>query len=196
MSRPTNRRNGTTAIVLLAVVGGMVGLAYASVPLYQLFCKVTGYGGTPNLEASSSVQVSEQTITIRFDSNINKSRLAWGFKPEVQEMTVRIGEQNLANYVAKSLSDVETTGTATYNVTPFKAGSYFSKVDCFCFTEQTLVPGQQANMPVSFYVDPDILNDPSTKDLKTITLSYTFFPIEKTGKDTKPTAVLTTQRGG
>jgi len=196
MSRPTKRRNGTTALVLLTVVGGMVGLAYASVPLYQLFCKVTGYGGTPKIEAASSDLVTDQKITIRFDSNIN-SKLGWRFKPEVREMTVRIGEQALANYVATSLSDEVTTGTATYNVAPFKAGPFFSKVDCFCFTEQTLKPGQQVNMPVSFYVDPDILNDPSTKDLNTITLSYTFFPAQKKdGEKTKPTAALDTQRGG
>lgn len=198
MSRPANRRNGRTAIVLLSLVGGMVGLAYASVPLYKLFCQVTGYGGTPKTEAQvAPVAVSDKTITVRFDSNINPN-LKWRFKPAQREVTIRIGEQKLALYKAESLESVPTTGRATYNVTPFKAGPYFSKVDCFCFTEQTLSPGQKADMPVSFYVDPEILTDPSTKDLKTITLSYTFFPAEDDGENKPgPTAALgDAKRGG
>lgn len=196
MSRTTNRRNSRTAIVLLTLVGGMVGLAYASVPLYQLFCKVTGYGGTPLIGAQAPVTVTDKTITIRFDSNISP-KLGWRFKPEQKEVTIRIGEQRLAAYQATNLTNVQTTGTATYNVTPFKAGSYFSKVDCFCFTEQTLQAGQQVDMPVSFYVDPEILNDPSTKDLKTITLSYTFFPVIEEEGSKGPTAALSdAKRGG
>lgn len=195
MGRPTTRRNGSTAIVLLTVVGGMVGLAYASVPLYQLFCQVTGYGGTPKTEAQAPVAVTDKTIVIRFDSNISP-KLGWRFKPEQKEMTVRIGETYLAAYQATSLESHTTTGTASYNVTPFKAGAYFSKVDCFCFTEQTLTAGQKADMPVSFYVDPAILTDPSTQDLKTITLSYTFFPVIEEEAKPEPTAGLASRQQG
>lgn len=196
MSRSTiNRRNGRTAFALLAVVGGMVGLAYASAPLYQMFCKVTGYGGTPKTEAKAGVKATERTITIQFDANVSPN-LAWRFTPEQREITVKIGEQALATYAAESLSAKITAGAATYNVTPFKAGPYFDKVACFCFSEQTLQPGQKVSMPVTFYVDPDILNDPSTKDLKTITLSYTFFPALDADKKAGPTAGLDEKRGG
>lgn len=196
MSRPTtNRRNGRVAIALLAVVGGMVGLAYASVPLYQVFCKVTGYGGTPKTEAKAGVAVSDQTITVQFDANVSPN-LDWRFTPDQREITVKIGEQALATYSAENLSKKATTGNATYNITPFKAASYFDKVACFCFSEQTLQPGQKANMPVTFFVDPDILKDPSTKDLKTITLSYTFFPALDADKKAGPTAGLDDKRGG
>lgn len=176
MSRRDNK-NGRFALVLVIFVAGMVGLSFASVPLYQLFCQVTGYGGTLNTEAVvASKTVSEQTIKIRFDSNISP-KLAWNFKPLQREVTVHLGEEKLAFYEAENVGN-ESTGRAIYNVTPFSAAPYFSKIDCFCFTEQTLAAGQTVPMPVQFYVDPEILEDPDTKDISTITLSYTFYPIE------------------
>ncbi len=175
MTNP-RRRNGTTALVLFAVAGGMVGLAFAAVPLYQLFCQVTGYGGTPRTGvAENPAAATDRVITVRFDANVN-SALPWRFRPAEKEMTVRLGETVLAQFVAKNLSAEPLVGTATFNVTPFKAGPYFSKVQCFCFTEQSLDPGQEVAMPVSFFVDPEIYTDPGTRDVHTITLSYTFFP--------------------
>jgi len=175
------QHNRRTAFILFALVGGMVGLSFASVPLYRLFCQVTGYGGTPQIsENKEPAEISERTITVRFDSNTNP-KLPWRFKPVQKEMTVRLGEQALAFFEAESLSDTKTIGQATYNVTPFKAGSYFNKIACFCFDEQVLMPGQSVSMPVQFFVDPEIFTDPNTRDVKTITLSYTFFRSENEG---------------
>jgi cytochrome c oxidase assembly protein subunit 11 len=172
------KNNGRTAFVLFTIVGAMVGLSFASVPLYRLFCQVTGYGGTPQISADATPsKVSERTITVRFDSNTNPD-LPWRFKPVQKEMTVRLGEQALAFFEAESLSDVKSVGQATYNVTPFKVGTYFNKIDCFCFDEQVLMPGQSVSMPVQFFVDPEIFDDPNTQEVKTITLSYTFFAHE------------------
>ncbi len=163
--------------MLVTVVAGMVGLSFASVPLYKLFCQVTGYGGTLNTqEVAASETISEQTIDVRFDSNISPN-LAWRFKPLQRQVTVQLGEQKLAFYEAENLGS-ESTGRAIFNVTPFSAAPYFSKIDCFCFTEQTLAAGQTVPMPVQFYVDPEIFDDPNTKDISTITLSYTFYPLE------------------
>lgn len=179
------KKNGRFAFILASVVAGMVGLSFASVPLYQYFCKVTGYGGTLNTEdVVATSDVSERTIKIRFDSNISP-KLAWRFKPLQREVVVKLGEQKLAFYEAENLSDRTISGQATYNVTPFKAAPYFSKIDCFCFTEQTLTPGEVVSMPVQFFVDPEILNDPNTKDIAAITLSYTFFPTETEETDPK-----------
>lgn len=180
MATPT-ARNGKLALACAAFVAAMVGLAYASVPLYQLFCEVTGFGGTPSRVAAAPDKVSERVIAIRFDANINRE-LPWRFKPVQKQMTVRLGESNLAFYEAENLSGAPITGTASFNVTPFKAGEYFSKIDCFCFTEQTLQPGQVADMPVQFFVDPDIFTDPNTRDVHTITLSYTFYRAEADDK--------------
>jgi len=167
-------RNGRMAMGLAVVVAGMVGLSFASVPLYRLFCQVTGYGGTPKTEnVAQSTSISERTIKVRFDANTNP-KLPWRFMPQQKEVEVRLGEQVLAFYEARNLSATTTTGTATFNVTPFKAAPYFSKIDCFCFTEQSLEAGQEVPMPVQFYVDPEIFEDPGTKEVKTITLSYTF----------------------
>jgi len=166
--------------MLVTVVAGMVGLSFASVPLYKLFCQVTGYGGTLNTETvAASETVSEQTIKVRFDSNISPN-LDWRFKPLQRQVTVHLGEQKLAFYEAENMGG-ESTGRAIFNVTPFSAAPYFSKIECFCFTEQTLAAGQTVPMPVQFYVDPDILNDPDTKDISTITLSYTFYPLDADG---------------
>lgn len=185
MSRTVSHKKGktrTTAVILFGVAGGMVGLAFASVPLYQLFCQVTGYGGTPKTgaQAQSVIKGGEKsphlgkTVTVRFDANVNKG-MPWVFQPAQREMRVKVGETVLARYTARNVSDKSVTGTATFNVTPFKAADYFAKVQCFCFTEQTLNPGQEVAMPVSFYVDPDMFNDKNARNVSEITLSYTFF---------------------
>ena len=172
----THRKNRATAVVLFTVAGGMVGLAFASVPLYRLFCQVTGFGGTPQTVAVAAPGAvpSGRTITVRFDANVNPG-LDWQFHPQQPEIRVRVGESRVAYYKAVNRSDGPLTGTATFNVTPYKAGIYFSKTDCFCFTEQRLAAGEAAAMGVRFFVDPEILNDPNTRDVTTITLSYTFF---------------------
>ena len=180
-----DKKNIRFALVLLSVVGGMVGLSFASVPLYQLFCKVTGYGGTINIEGVvASRKISESTIKVHFDSNISP-KLKWLFNPQQNEMTVKLGEQKLAFYEAENISKRALTGHAIYNVTPFKAAQYFSKIDCFCFTEQTLGAGQVVPMPVQFYIDPEISTNPNTKEITTITISYTFYPSESIGTEEK-----------
>ena len=168
------RRDKVTALLLSAVVVGMVGLTYAAVPLYQLFCQVTGYGGTTQVAEAAPETVSDRVIEVRFNADVSNS-LAWQFRPAQRSIDVRLGEQALAFYAARNESDVPTTGTAIFNVTPAKAGPYFNKVDCFCFDEQTLAPGQSADMPVSFFVDPALADDRNLNDITTITLSYTFF---------------------
>lgn len=178
MSRhPRNSNNRRTALALFAVVGGMVGLSYASVPLYQLFCQVTGYGGTTQVSDAGAKTVSSamqgRTVTIAFDANVARD-LNWDFRPEQRRVTLHAGEQALAFYSAKNDESTPVTGTASFNVTPYKAGIYFTKIECFCFTEQTLQAGQQVDMPVQFYVDPEFFTDPNTKDVREIVLSYTF----------------------
>jgi cytochrome c oxidase assembly protein subunit 11 len=170
-------RNARTGVALFAVVLGMVALAFASVPLYRLFCQVTGFGGTPQrieADAAPAEAVSGRIVTIRFNADVNSS-LPWSFQPVQRSLELRVGERALAFYRATNHSDRAVTGTATFNVTPDKAGPYFDKIQCFCFTEQTLAAGQTVDMPVSFYVDPAILNDRGLDDVDTITLSYTFF---------------------
>ena len=169
------KKNGMTAVILVCLVAGMTGLAFASDPIYRIFCKVTGYGGTTQVaEAFPKSQIIDKMVTVRFDANVNKS-LPWRFKPVQNSIKVRLGEQALAFYEATNVSDKPIVGTATFNVAPFKAGEYFNKIDCFCFTEQVLKPGQTVQMPVTFFVDPAILKDRNTVNVKTITLSYTFF---------------------
>lgn len=167
-------RNGLTVLASLAAVAAMVGLVAASVPLYRLFCDVTGYGGATRQAAAAPGAVADRSVTVRFDANVVKG-VPWRFRPAQPEVTVRLGEETLVAYVAENLSDAPVVGTATFNVTPAKAGQYFVKVECFCFTEQRLEPGQRVEMPVSFYVDPAIAADPHAADIDTITLSYTFF---------------------
>lgn len=175
----SGRRKTATAVVLFGVAGGMVGLAFASVPLYRLFCQVTGYGGTPNTEnVAVPAGESDHIVTVRFDANVN-SALPWRFKPAQRHVRVRLGEETLIHYIAENLSDKAITGTATFNVTPYKVAQYFSKTQCFCFTEQTLAPGEEVAMPVSFYVDRDMLDDVDARDVKVITLSYTFYPVDE-----------------
>ena len=167
--------NFKLALILAGFVASMFGVAYASVPLYKLFCQVTGYGGVPQVAEIAPGALPNMEISVRFDANTNP-QLPWQFKAVKNQMTVTLGESTLAFYEARNLAKTDVTGTAVYNVTPLKAGQYFSKIDCFCFSEQTLNAGQRVDMPVQFFVDPAINNDPNTKDIKTITLSYTFYP--------------------
>jgi cytochrome c oxidase assembly protein subunit 11 len=184
------RRNAATGLVLAGVALGMVGMAFAAVPLYSLFCQVTGYGGTSQVAVQAPGAVEGRMITVQFDASI-ASGMPWKFKPAQREIKVRIGEEHLAFYSAHNPLNRSVMGTATYNVTPHKAGPYFSKIDCFCFTEQVLEPGQTVEMPVSFFVDPDILKDPGLDDVRTITLSYTFFekPIVDTDEGAQTSAL-------
>ncbi|QKR98867.1 cytochrome c oxidase assembly protein [Sphingomonas sp. CL5.1] len=168
----------TTRTALFAVLGicFMTGLAFASVPLYRLFCAATGLNGTTQrgLVAPGSVN---HRIRIDFDANTSP-RMPWRFVPEQGSETVEVGARDMAFFTATNRAAVPVTGTATYNVTPYQAGKYFTKIQCFCFTQQTLKPGETARMPVIFFVDPKILDDPDTKDVETITLSYTFYPVD------------------
>ena len=175
MNAGLNSRNKRTMVAIVGVVIGMIGMAYASVPLYDLFCRVTGFGGTPGIAQAPAEVMTDREITVRFDSSVNHN-LAWRFAPAQAPMTIRVGETALAFYRAESKADGPTVGTATFNVTPLKAAKYFDKIDCFCFTEQRLEAGQSVDMAVSFFVDPAIMDDRLLDDVNTITLSYTFFP--------------------
>lgn len=168
------RRNARTAVKLGVVVAGMVGLSFASVPLYDLFCRVTGFGGTTMVAQKAPEKALERVVTVRFNADVNNS-INWDFKPDTHAVDVHVGEAMTIAYRAKNLESRAVIGTATYNVTPEKAGQYFNKIQCFCFTEQKLEPGQSIDMPVNFYVDPAMADDPEMADVKTITLSYTFF---------------------
>ena len=173
-SRRNASRNAKTGLALSLLVCAMVGLAFASVPLYRLFCQVTGYGGTTQVASEAPESVSERSVTVRFNADVNPE-LPWRFAPVQREVTLRVGEPGLAFYRAVNLSDRAVTGTATFNVTPLKAGQYFDKTQCFCFDEQRLEAGQEVDMGVSFFVDPAILEDRNLDDVTTITLSYIFF---------------------
>ncbi len=168
-----SRRNRRTAIFAFGTVAGMVGVSFAAVPLYDLFCRVTGYNGTTQ-RGLAAPGATDRTITVRFAATTHPG-LPWRFQPEQTAMTVRLGEEGLAFYSAANRAETPVTGVSLYNVTPEKVGRYFHKVACFCFDEQTLTPGQRVDMPVSFWVDPRIAEDPNTRDVTTITLHYTFF---------------------
>jgi cytochrome c oxidase assembly protein subunit 11 len=168
-------QNRRVAMMAASVGLAMLGLAYASVPLYSLFCKVTGFGGTTQVAAASAAKPTVQDISIRFDANVS-SELGWVFHPKQNTVTVKIGEPSMAYFTATNASSVMSTGTAVFNVTPTEAGIFFNKIECFCFTEQTLKPGQTIELPVQFFVDADILKDADTKSIREITLSYTFYP--------------------
>ncbi|MBV6649195.1 MAG: cytochrome c oxidase assembly protein [Hoeflea sp.] len=168
------RANKHVVVACSAFVASMIGVSYAAVPLYQLFCQVTGYGGTTQRVEQMSDTVLDRTIKVRFDSNV-AGGLPWDFKPVQREVELRIGETVQVSYTAMNTSDVATTGQATFNVTPMAAGAYFNKIQCFCFTESELKPGETIDMPVVFFVDPAIVDDLDAKDISTITLSYTFF---------------------
>lgn len=185
---PLRARNRRLMITCVGVVGMMVGLSFASAPLYRLFCQVTGFGGATVRATAEPKPVLERTVTVRFNADIDPG-LAWDFRPEQRAVEVRLGENALAFYRARNLSDRPITGTATFNVTPDKAGGYFAKIACFCFTEQTLAPGQSVDMGVSFYVDPELAKDPNMADVNTITLSYTFYR----AKDQKPARTAAAQ---
>ncbi len=175
-----NYNNRKTLYALLLFVSFMLALSYASVPLYKIFCKVTGYGGTTQI-ASNFTQTNISNlneISVRLDSNVNP-KLNWDFKPVVSKIKLRPGEQTSVNYIAHNTSDMISTGTATFNVTPHKAGQYFMKLECFCFTDQTLRPGEKITMPVTFFLDEEIFKDKNTIDIEEIVLSYTFFPVIK-----------------
>lgn len=171
MAKP--RSNTVLAGVLAVVVVGMVGMSFAAVPLYRMFCQATGYGGTPQIGGVASGP-SDHRVTIRFNADTNPG-LPWSFAPDQKQVDVALGEEQLATYHATNAADHTVTGTALYNVTPEKAAKYFHKTACFCFNEQTLAPGQKAEFPVTFFVDPELATDPATADVTTITLSYTFF---------------------
>lgn len=168
-----------TGLLTALVAVGMVGLAYASVPLYRIFCQVTGFGGTTMKVAESAVpsQPLARTISVRFDANVAPG-LSWSFAPVKSHETVRIGERRLTFYRATNHSDQPITGTATFNVSPDTAGGYFMKTQCFCFQEQTLKPGQTVDMAIVYFVDPAILDDADGRRIDEITLSYTFFPVD------------------
>ena len=171
-----------TLVCLLAIVGAMGTLTAYSVELYEVFCRVTGYGGTTQIAERVSDRIVDRQITIRFNADTN-SGLPWRFEPVQDSITIRAGQQALAFYRAESNADRPLVGTATFNVTPSKAGQYFNKIDCFCFTEQRLDPGQVADLPVQFFIDPAIVDDPNLDDVTTITLSYTFFKAPNRGSD-------------
>jgi cytochrome c oxidase assembly protein subunit 11 len=168
------RRNRTVGAAAFAVVFGMVGVSFAAVPLYDLFCRVTGYNGTPMIGQAAAPGAGEMLVTVRFNANTQPD-LPWRFEPAQPSVQLRVGEEGMGFYHARNLSDRPATGISTYNVTPEVVGKYFHKTACFCFEEQTLAPGQEADMPLAFWVDPRIAEDPNTRGIRTITVSYTFF---------------------
>jgi cytochrome c oxidase assembly protein subunit 11 len=183
-------RHRRAAVLCIGVAVAMAGLAYASVPLYRLFCQVTGYGGTTQKASKPSDAVLDRTVTVRFDANIGGG-LAWSFAPVDRWVDVKIGETKLTFYRATNTSDRPMTGMATFNVAPEAAGAFFYKIECFCFKEQRLEPGESAEMPVSFFVDPAIVNDKNAGRVSQITLSYTFFPVD----EPKPGKAATAETG-
>ena len=172
LSGPAKTVAQTVSVVVL-----MGGLAWASVPFYDWFCRVTGFGGVTGVSEVAPEDVLDQTITVRFDGSLN-NHMPWQFKPVVREMDVKIGETGLAFYEAYNPTDRPVAGSASYNVTPYQAGGFFNKIQCFCFEEQVLQPGERVEMPVTFYVDPEIVDDRDGKYIHTITLSYTFYEID------------------
>jgi cytochrome c oxidase assembly protein subunit 11 len=173
------KSNVKTGLMAASIAVAMIGVGFAAVPLYRIFCQVTGFGGTTmkvSEAQAATVQSTTKTMVIRFDAN--QRGLPWEFKPERPTDTVTIGAQDMSIFLARNDSSEPVTGSATFNVTPALAGKYFNKIQCFCFQEQTLKPGEQVRMPVLYYVDPKILTDPETKDIEEITLSYTFYPVE------------------
>ncbi|MDX8347292.1 cytochrome c oxidase assembly protein [Cognatiyoonia sp. IB215446] len=171
-----------TVVQTVGVVFLMGGLAWASVPFYDWFCRVTGFGGATNVAETGSDTILDQTIKVRFDASLERD-MPWTFKPEVREMEIRIGETGLAFYEAHNPLDVPIAGQAAYNVTPYEAGAFFDKIECFCFVEQVLMPGETVMMPVSFFVHPDIVDDREGQYVHTITLSYTFYEIDVPEED-------------
>ena len=182
------RRNQRVVLMTFGAVFAMVGLSFASVPLYDLFCRVTGFGGTTQVAAGTTGEVLDRTVRVRFTADADRA-LPWGFSADTGEIEVRIGEAALAYYSAENLGTAPVAGTAVYNVSPGRAGRYFYKVQCFCFEEQILLPGQRTDFPVYFFLDPAMDDDPALDDVTTVTLSYTFYP---TGSDALDQAIETT----
>jgi cytochrome c oxidase assembly protein subunit 11 len=178
-SVPLEQKNRRVALVFVCVAAAMLGLGYAAVPLYDLFCRVTGFGGTTQVASeaqaanAAALSAGAPTISIRFDANTARD-MPWQFRPRQVTDTVQIGQRDMAIFEAKNLSSVPITGTASFNVEPEQAGIHFNKIQCFCFTEQTLRPGQEVTMPVLYFVDPKALDDPAMAGVEQITLSYTF----------------------
>jgi cytochrome c oxidase assembly protein subunit 11 len=173
-----SRRHGVLALSLAGLVAAMVGLSFAAVPLYRIFCQATGYGGTPQRADKGADQVLDQTVTVRFDGNVDPG-LPWSFVPVQRTIEVKIGETALAFFKATNRAHAPVTGTAIFNVSPEQAGRYFTKIECFCFKQQTLQPGASIEMPVTFFVDPKIVDDEDTKNIAEIALSYTFYRTDK-----------------
>jgi len=172
-----NKKQGgknVVALLLVGLVAGMVGLSFAAVPLYRIFCQATGYNGTPKRADREADKVLDRTMTVRFDANVDK-HLEWSFVPVKKKMDVKIGETTLAFFRATNNSDHPITGSAIFNVSPQQIAPYFNKIQCFCFTKQTLAPGASKEMPVTFFVDPKMADDIDTKNLSEVTLSYTFY---------------------
>ncbi len=201
VGRALDRRHRAVALWCAAVVVAMVGAAYAAVPLYRLFCQATGFDGTPRIASAPSTQVLDKTLAIRFDANVAPG-LGWRFEPVRTTMQVKIGENTLAFYRATNLSDRPIRGTATFNVLPERAAIFFNKLECFCFKEQLLQPGETLEMPVSFFIDPQIVADKDARDVTDITLSYTFYPVApkpglaETPVGRTPAAPAAVPRGG
>jgi cytochrome c oxidase assembly protein subunit 11 len=198
MARQTSEKRsfdrlGLTATICVVFVAGMVGMSFAAVPLYRIFCQVTGYGGTTQQATDAPARTLDREITIRFDGNVANG-LGWSFRPRERQVKLRVGEVGEVAYIAENRMPTATTGTATFNVTPNIAGAYFNKLACFCFTEQSLGPKETIDMPVQFFVDPAIADDPELDYIDTITLSYTFYPAA--GSVSEPVAAATVKQEG
>jgi len=187
MRLPTPNRHRLLALVLVAGVAAMIGLTYASVPFYRIFCQVTGFGGYTQRADRAPSAALDRMVTVRFNADVNVG-LPWLFAPLQREVRIHVGETGMAYFRAQNMASRRATGQATFNVTPDKAGLYFTKIACFCFTEQALEPGQSVDMPVTFFVDPKLASDPKMADVQTITLSYTFFRAVDDGAQTSQLA--------
>jgi cytochrome c oxidase assembly protein subunit 11 len=178
MSSAAEQRNRRVGAVAASVAVVMLGMAYAAVPLYNMFCRATGYGGTTQRVIAASPRVLDRTVTVRFDANVTPG-MGWTFEPVARTIDVKLGETTLAFYRATNMTDHAITGSAVFNVAPEIAGIHFNKIECFCFKEQTLKSGETVEMPVSFYVDPGLVDDKDASWLTQITLSYTFYPVDR-----------------
>ena len=190
MSAPLRHRKAVTVVALVGVLAGMTGLVVASVPLYRLFCSVTGYQGTTQVARKAPKEAIDRIVTVRFNAEIGPG-MPWTFTAPAP-VKLKIGERGLAFFKARNNTDHAITGTAAYNVTPDEAGRFFDKIQCFCFNTQTLAAGQQAEMPVSFFVDPKIVNDPDAAQIRTITISYTFYPVPEANPRAQASSTIPT----
>jgi cytochrome c oxidase assembly protein subunit 11 len=188
---PDPVRNRRVAATAVAISVAMLGLAYASVPLYRMFCQATGFGGTTQ-RAAEAPATTGRLVTVRFDANASPV-LGWQFHPARPQVSLKLGEEVMAHYVARNMTSKPVTGSAVFNVTPASAGAYFNKIQCFCFTEQTLQPGESIDMPVVFFVDPALADDPDTAAVSEITLSYTFYPVTKSNTAAAATPATATK---